>query len=199
MKDKKVIISHYVITTDVNDLSPLINFLEKYKIRAYNYKVKYVNGKVFVRAILSDNVILSIENLTLDEAEKLIPPEIQPSKYYIEFHNVRPENISFFNSLSFYSAEFHVFPSYIFCKIDEYRCKVKEEEILTKLSEIFSTIKNITKPFNMNFLNNKEKLICEIILKYNGIRNPEEIENCEIIDDKVIYKGNIIAQINLPP
>jgi len=195
---KKVIAKNYVITTDSDDLSQLLSFLEKYRIRAYNYKVRYISDKLSTRIILSENVILSIENLPLDEAEKLIPKEeISPSSYYLEFHNVPPSNISFFNSLSFTEAEFHVFSSNILCKIEGFRCKVKELEVLQILSRIFPEVKRMVKPFNMNFLVSKdrESLICEILLKSIGVRNTSEINNCKIITgNKVMYKDSILFQ-----
>ncbi|BFI76909.1 hypothetical protein [Sulfurisphaera ohwakuensis] len=194
---KKVIAKNYVITTDSDDLSQLLSFLEKYKIRAYNYKVRYISDKLSTRIVLSENVILSIENLPLDEAEKLIPKEeISPSSYYLEFHNVPPSNISFFNSLSFTEAEFHVFSWNILCKIEGFRCKVKELEVLQILSQIFPAVKRMVKPFNMNFLVSKdrESLICEILLKSIGVRNTSEINNCKITGNKVIYKDSILFQ-----
>jgi len=173
----KLIVDKYVITTDSTDISSILLFLKKYNIRAYNYKVLYINSRLFVRVILNDNVILAIENLPLDKAEEIIPKEkIQESKYYIEFHNVYPSDIDFFNSLFFNSAEFHVFPSYILCKIEDYRCKVKDKNQLLVLSEIFDEVKKVTRPFNMNYLisKEKEKMLCEIISRYRGIRDPNK-------------------------
>ena len=173
----KLIVDKYVITTDSNEISSLLLFLKKHNIRAYNYKVSFINSKLFVRIMLSDNVILAIENLLLDNAEKIVPKEkIPESKYYIEFHNVHPSDINFFNSMSLNSAEFHVFSSHILCKIEDYRCKVKDKNQLLVLSEIFNEVKKLTKPFNMNYLINKEKekMLCEIVSKYRGIRDPSK-------------------------
>ena len=173
----KLIFDKYVITTDSKDLSPLLSFLKRYNIKAYNYKVSFVNDRLFVRVVLNSNVILAIENLPLERAEEVIPKEkIPESKYYLEFHNVYPSDIDFFNRLFFNSAEFHIFSSYILCKIEDYRCKVKEKTQLATLSEIFPEVKKVTTPFNMNYLISKEKerMLCEILSKYRGIRDPSK-------------------------
>jgi len=115
--------------------------------------------------------------LPLEKAELIIPKEkISASRYYIEFHNANPSGIDFFNNLSFNSAEFHVFSSHILCKIEDYRCKVKEKNQLSVLSEILPQVIKATRPFNMNYLISmeKEKMLCEIISKFRGIRDPNK-------------------------
>lgn len=172
----KIIIDKYIIATDVYDITELLSFLKENNIRAYNYKVRFIGGKIFLRAIVSENVILSIENLTLDKARNLFKEieEKRESKYLLEFHNTPPSDIEFFNKLSFLEGEFHIFPQHILCKVENYRCKVKDRNILKILSEIFPTIRELTRPFNMNYLISKDRneLLCEVLSKYRGIRNP---------------------------
>lgn len=192
---EKIISSRYVIITDTKDVSQLLDFLEKYKIRAYNYKVIYQKGKIYLRAILSENIILAIENLTLSKAEELFPSSVEESKFYLEFHNVKPCNVSLFNSLSLENAEFHVFNNYVMCIVEGFRCKVENFEVLFPLSEIFPIIRKNFNPFNMNFLYSKDNLLCQIYLKSQGIRDPKEIQYCSVKENKIIYRGKVVKEL----
>ena len=71
----KLVVDKYIILTDNNDISFLLSFLKKHDIRTYNYKVLFIKNKLFIRIVLTNNIILSIENLPLEKAESIIPKE----------------------------------------------------------------------------------------------------------------------------
>ncbi|AWR96868.1 hypothetical protein DFR86_04385 [Acidianus sulfidivorans JP7] len=201
---KKEVIDKYVITTDTDDISKLVEFLRKYKISAYNYKVIYTNGKISVRAKISNNVILSIQDKYIDEAELLIS-KVPDSKYFIEFHNVKPENeiINLLNNLSFpFASEFHVFKNYFSCNIEKFRFKLTNLNVLEALSKEYPKIKELFPPFNVGYILT-DKVLCEVGLKFHGIRNSNILQKCKYcevekdfvkIDNFVIKNGKIFRE-----
>ncbi|ARM75439.1 hypothetical protein [Acidianus manzaensis] len=199
----KEVIGKYVITTDTKDLTNLLNFLTKYNVSAYNYKLSYLNGKISIRIKISNNVFLSIQGLTINSAESIIS-YVSDSKYFIEFDNVKPDEniIKFLNNLNFpASSEFHVLNNNtIICYIEGYRCKINKIEILKALARDFRKIKALFPPLNLGYLST-ENVLCEIGLKANGIRNSKILEQCKIceinndgsvkIDNFIIKQGKI--------
>lgn len=200
----KKIVGRYVITTDTKDLSRLFEFLSKHNVFAYNYKVSYLQGKLSVRIKAGFNVILSLQGLSLEEAEKLISSTNKESRYLVEFHNTRlnEEIIDILNSLDFpETSEFHVLKdNKILCMIDGFRFKVTDVKILKNLSKDLKKIEEYFKPFNAGVIFS-ENVLCEVALKYHGIRNVNAVIRkarlCEVfkdyvkIDDFVIKRGKI--------
>ena len=204
----KLIVRNYVINAYTENIKDLLDFLEKYNIKAYNYKIIYNNNnKVSFKAIISKNVLLSIENMELDEAEKVFTNKLilGESKYLVEFHNViHPEVIERLNSLSFPLSEsrFDVFKNYVLGSASGFRFYDKLDlKGIKCLSKKFEEIVKYFRPFNIGWLRECENAICFVALKYFGVRNLDfisKVKECEIgkdhvkFNDILVYKDKVI-------
>ncbi|AAY80506.1 hypothetical protein [Sulfolobus acidocaldarius] len=176
----KLVVGKYVITTDTQNIGQLLNILNTYNVKAFNYKVRFIDGKLTVNVVKGD-VILSIENLSLSEAESLLKEStdvnLKDDRFSIFFHNM-PTNHDIINRL-----ESIKLPS---CVVHFYRDRVKvrtldgisfEDSLDMEATEALSLIiDRIKTPLVLGKIKRYEHMYLYSLLKSFGIRDPELID-----------------------
>lgn len=190
---KKFIIDKYVISIDdESKLNDVIDFLKEVNLRAYNYKVTYENERISTRFVISKNVILSLEGLSLNDARKIVksskfytlPP--LPDNFLMIFHNtpVREDVIDRVSKLSFPTAVFDIYDNKVEVRIGEF--KYSDDLLLeatVKVEKYGERLINVE--CNAGMLLPLDDIIAEILFKCIGVRN---LHILKAIIEKGCYK-----------
>ncbi|AHC51459.1 hypothetical protein SUSAZ_05515 [Sulfolobus acidocaldarius SUSAZ] len=178
----KLVVGKYVITTDTQNIGQLLDILNRYNVKAFNYKVRFIGGKLTVN-VVKGAVVLSIENLSLTEAESLLKESTDvnlkdnDNRFSIFFHNM-PTNDNIINKLQSIKL-----PS---CVVHFYRDKVKvrtldgisfEDSLDMEATEALSLIMDrIKTPVALGKIKKYEDMYLYSLLKSFDIRDPELID-----------------------
>lgn len=194
----KEIIDKYVITTDANDkLEELVNLLKKYNVKAYNYKVEYLHGKVNIR-VIKGNVILNLANLDLIELENILKNSKELySKFRIEFHNVpSTENIvEKIERINLPYSEIHVYKDRV--KIKTSNGFTFEDTPDLEATYYLSSVLDKVKPFNIGRIRKVKDMYALVLLKRYGIRDLDLIERILEMDYKIEDNNIIIKELGI--
>ncbi|TRM83596.1 hypothetical protein DJ531_04970, partial [Sulfolobus sp. A20-N-F6] len=194
----KNIIDKYVITSDsdnIHELKELVDLLEKYNVKAYNYKVEYLRGKVNIR-VMKGNVILDLANLTLGELEETLnkSEELFTNRFKITFHNCPSlrEILDKLERTNLPYSEINVFRDSVKIRIIDKNISFidsRDLEATYYLSLILDKV-NLT-DVNLGRITRVNDMLAFILLKAHGIRDLNLLR--EILAKDYIIRGDEIV------
>jgi len=153
----------------------LVNLLKKYNVKAYNYKVEYLRGRVNIR-VVKGNAILDLANLTLNELEKMLQKseELFTNRFKITFHNCPSlrEILDKLESTNLPYSEVNVFKDYVKIRIIDKNISFidsRDLEATYYLSLVLDKV-DLT-DVNIGRIKRVNDMLALILLKASGIRD----------------------------
>ncbi len=153
----------------------MVNLLKKYNVKAYNYKVEYLRGRVNIR-VVKGNAILDLANLTLNELEKMLQKseELFTNRFKITFHNCPSlrEILDKLESTNLPYSEVNVFKDYVKIRIIDKNISFidsRDLEATYYLSLVLDKV-DLT-DVNIGRIKRVNDMLALILLKASGIRD----------------------------